>query len=117
MKDDIDAIIELRNRIGADLENFTSLLPIIITDNEEDKKMIDYAVDMVSTIKEELDNAEHSDDVKNLLNMRKLKRDYVRGNLPHNNQTICNDFVQDVSKKILEKYGFELDDGCVEKKE
>lgn len=117
MKDDIDAIIELRNRISNDLENFTSLLPIIITDNEEDKKMIDYAVDMVSTIKEELDNAENSDDVKSLLNIRKLKRDYVRGNLPHNKPTDCNDFVQDISKKILEKYGFDLDEGIVERKE
>ena len=96
MKDDsMDAVYELRERVSSDLENFIQLMPILIMDNDEDQKMLDYAVDMVKSIKDDLDNAKNVDDVSHTLNMRKLTRDYVSGKLPKMKD--ANSFIENIT--------------------
>ena len=113
MKDDsMDAVYELRERVSSDLENFIQLMPILIMDNDEDQKMLDYAVDMVKSIKDDLDNAKNVDDVSHTLNMRKLTRDYVSGKLPKMKD--ANSFIENITDELLEKYGFVDNEGDIE---
>ena len=113
MKDDsMDAVYELRERVSSDLENFIQLMPILIMDKDEDQKMLDYAVDMVKSIKDDLDNAKNVDDVSHTLNMRKLTRDYVSGKLPKMKD--ANSFIENITDELLEKYGFVDNDGDIE---
>ena len=109
INDDMDAVCELRERVSTELDTFVKLMPILIMDTDEDKKMLDYAIDMVSSIKEDLDNAKCINDISDTINMRKLVRDYTSGKLPDKKD--ANSFFDDITEELLEKYGFVDDDG------
>ena len=107
---EVIAVKELYSMIKGDLDFFSNLLPILVMDNEEDKTMMKYAIDMVSSINKDMKNVDSMSDLSHILNMKKVCEDYRKGAFP-NTTSGYSEFVDDLQTKLLHAYGF-TDDGC-----
>lgn len=89
------------NMISPDIDNFIDYLPMMIATNENEKRILKLAWDMVKSIREDVQNSENMSDLNEIFDVPAILRDFPVIMEYMQNQSVR---VRDVQRQIEEEF-------------